>query len=508
MDAEQEFNTTRAGLKSIFESIRSCGHQGIPLRGHRYENVTSNFNCLPALVGKFNPDVEKSLGSENKVKFLSHQILNKVLRDLAHTLLRGLLDRIREESIGVNKKESVFSIILDETSDINRNEQVSVSVRFCNTEMNSEEVFLGFNMTKRTTADALLSLIKSSLTAFNLPFSGIRGQGYDDASNMSGRNSGFQSKVASENDMALYLYCFGHQLNLVVQDSLVALPEVAIALERMNGVVTFIRNSPKKMGRFKEILEVSEQENEASNFTYDNLSKRPLCLTRWVMRLPAVDAFLSHYSSIIDFLVDIKEDRTEPVKNKGEVDSFLRSLETFQDYFCLRVVQKILQIVQPVHVMCQGPKSTAGDVRGWVNTLALTLTAEGSNVENLTVPRRKTADHITTFYAVLYQTVAREAAKALCDRYSTNDLEIVDLLRRSLQDPTLTMAELTKVATDISLDAVWQERNNWFERCSLLGDVPSIKTLREKHAKEDTWKFMMPNFHMLCDICLYTSFYM
>ena len=131
------------------------------MRGHRDENVTANFNCLLALIGKFNPDVEKYLGSENKVKFLSPQIQNEVLRDLAHTLLlRGLLYRIRTESIGVDKKESVFSIILDETSDINRNEQVSVCVRFCNTEMNSEEVFLGFHITKRTTADALLSLIK------------------------------------------------------------------------------------------------------------------------------------------------------------------------------------------------------------------------------------------------------------------------------------------------------------------------------------------------------------
>ena len=170
MDAEQEFNTNRAGLKSIFESVRFCGHQGIPMRGHRDENVTANFNCLLALIGKFNPDVEKYFRSENKVKFLSPQIQNEVLRDLAHTLLRGLLDRVRAELIGVNKKESAFSIILDETSDINRNEQVSVCVRFCNTEMNSEEVFLGFHMTKRTTADALLSLIKSSLTAFNYLF--------------------------------------------------------------------------------------------------------------------------------------------------------------------------------------------------------------------------------------------------------------------------------------------------------------------------------------------------
>ena len=177
MDAEQEFSANRAGHKSIFESIMFCGHQGIPMRGYRDENVTANFNCLLTLIGKFNPDVEKYLGSENKVKFLSPQIENEVLKDLAHTLLRGLFDRIRAKLIGVNKKESVFSIILDETSDINRNEQVSVCVRFCNTEMNSEEVFLGFHMTKRTTADALLSLIKGSLTAFNLPFSRVRGQG-------------------------------------------------------------------------------------------------------------------------------------------------------------------------------------------------------------------------------------------------------------------------------------------------------------------------------------------
>ena len=241
------------------------------------------------------------------------------------------------------------------------------------------------------------------------------------------------------------------------------------------------------------------------------------------MRLPAVDAFLSHYSTIIDFLVDIKEDRTEPVKNREEADSLLRSLETFQNYFCLRVVQNILQIVQHVHVMCQEPKSTAGDVRGWVNTLALTLTAEGSNVENATAlyyavkqltveelqldlpalprigrargtrPHQTATQHVTegviaTFYAVLYQTVAQEASKALCDRYSTNDLEIVDLLRRSLEDSAMTMDELTKVAkfyeTDISLDAVWHERNNWFKRFSLLRDVPSIKTLREKLAEE------------------------
>ena len=79
--------------------MRVCGHWGIPMRGHLDENNTANFNFLVVLIGKFNPDVEKYLGSENKVKFLS-QIPKQVLRDLVHTLMRGLLDHIQAESIG------------------------------------------------------------------------------------------------------------------------------------------------------------------------------------------------------------------------------------------------------------------------------------------------------------------------------------------------------------------------------------------------------------------------
>ena len=52
--------------------------------------------------------------------------------------------------------------------------------------MQSEEVFLGFHLTSRINADSLLHLVKTSLLSFDLPFSGIRGQGYDGASNMSG----------------------------------------------------------------------------------------------------------------------------------------------------------------------------------------------------------------------------------------------------------------------------------------------------------------------------------
>ena len=37
-DAKHDFVLNRTGLKAIFESIRYCGRQGIPIRGHRDED--------------------------------------------------------------------------------------------------------------------------------------------------------------------------------------------------------------------------------------------------------------------------------------------------------------------------------------------------------------------------------------------------------------------------------------------------------------------------------------
>ena len=68
--------------------------------------------------------------------------------------------------------------------------------------MQSEEVFLGFHLTNRTNADSLLHLVESSLLSFGLSFTGVSSQGYDGASNMSGKNNDLQAKVIVENPKA------------------------------------------------------------------------------------------------------------------------------------------------------------------------------------------------------------------------------------------------------------------------------------------------------------------
>jgi hypothetical protein len=58
--------------------------------------------------------------------------------------------------------------------------------------------------------------IDELFTDFKLSLKQIRGQGYDGARNMQGEFNELQSLIMRENSSAYYVYCFAHQLQLVL----------------------------------------------------------------------------------------------------------------------------------------------------------------------------------------------------------------------------------------------------------------------------------------------------
>ena len=116
-------------------------------------------------------------------------------------------------------------------------------------------------------------ILKAVLCRIGLSILNLRGQCYDGAANMRGIHRGLQRLVLEENCKALYLYCAGHNLNLVLQDACSAINPISKALEHMNAIVKFVRTSRKHLSIFKSVV-----------FEYpDNNSTmiiRPLCPTR------------------------------------------------------------------------------------------------------------------------------------------------------------------------------------------------------------------------------------
>ena len=77
----------------------------------------------------------------------------------------------------------------------------------------------GLYATDRTDAANLTQLIKDVLLRLSLPLNLCRGQCFDGASNMSGRQTGVAPRIQQEEPRALYVYCMGYSLNLAVQDT-------------------------------------------------------------------------------------------------------------------------------------------------------------------------------------------------------------------------------------------------------------------------------------------------
>lgn len=70
---------------------------------------------------------------------------------------------------------------------------------------------------------------------------------------MKGERSGLKTRVLELNNKALYVHCFGHSLNLAVQDSIKSIPEVRDLLDMVYEVTKLIKYSPKRENILKTI---------------------------------------------------------------------------------------------------------------------------------------------------------------------------------------------------------------------------------------------------------------
>ena len=104
-------------------------------------------------------------------------------------------------------------------------------------------------------------------------------------------------------------------------------------------------------------------------------------------------------------------------------------------------------------------------------------------------------EQIRTFDKDLYSLVMETGAKSLLGRYFKNDLDVVKLLRKCLEDTRMADSELNTLAKfyagEIELYNLRFERNIWFARCKAMQGQHTIATLREKLVEEGALKLMI-----------------
>ena len=129
----------RHHLKSIIETILVCARQNVALRGHNEGSDSSNagnFIYFLNLLGKHDKIVHDHLTSAPKnAKYTSPDIQNDLIKIMVETIRKKISDEINEAGF--------YSLIVDETKDIGKAEQLSIVIRYVK-EKNVHERFLTY----------------------------------------------------------------------------------------------------------------------------------------------------------------------------------------------------------------------------------------------------------------------------------------------------------------------------------------------------------------------------
>ena len=158
-----EIEKNRHYLKTIAEILLLCGRQDLALRGHHESQSSSNrgnFLEILQIISRHDKIVEdRMVSGPRNATYISAGIQNSILKILG--------DIVRNVVCNDIKEAEMFSLLVDETKDLSKKEQVAIVLRYVDSKGMLHEQFLTFVEAGSLTAESLTKYILDTLQKFH-----------------------------------------------------------------------------------------------------------------------------------------------------------------------------------------------------------------------------------------------------------------------------------------------------------------------------------------------------
>ena len=330
-------------MKSIIETVVFCGRQNIPLRGHRdYGRLDDpqdfqtnenegNFRALLRFrISAWDADLlEYIKTAPGNALYTIWQVQNEIINICQEEIQNKIVENV--------SKAKYFTLIADETTDVSKEEQLSICLRYVHEDSSHtcevrEEFFCICWDEKYDRIAALAQTLLKNLRENGLDVKYMVGQGYDSAANMSGQFNGVQAIIRSACPMALYTHCSSHCLNLVLTKACQVTP-IRKTLKTAEEVIVFLSFSAGRKNYLLEAIDALQPDSQ-------NQRLKLVCDTCWVEPHESIAIFCRLYRPIIHALNAIE--MSSDYKAADKASDFKFRVRQFTFLVKLKILESVL----------------------------------------------------------------------------------------------------------------------------------------------------------------------